>query len=298
MNRKKALGRGISAMIPQGDQSSESPRNTAEIPLDQIRANPNQPRKDFDEEGMMELVASISEHGVIQPVTLRMTGENHYEIIAGERRFRACKYLNYTHIPAYIREVPEDMDIMEMALIENIQRENLNAVEEAEAYSVLIERYGLSQDSVAKRVGKKRSTVTNSLRLLRLPDALRASLINPADGFTAGHARAVLALEDEKRMLNLWNRILSEKLSVRQTEELVSRLTAPKSASSGAVKENTGKKAKSPYVRNIEDRLQTLLGTRVQLKISERKEGGQIGIEFYSREDLSRILELFDSIEI
>ena len=235
---------------------------------------------------------------MIQPVTLHRIGEDRYEIIAGERRFRACKYLNYTHIPAYIRDVPEEMDVMEMALIENIQRENLNAVEEAEAYSVLIEKYGLSQDSVAKRVGKKRSTVTNSLRLLRLPDALRASLFNPADGFTAGHARAVLALDDEKRMISLWTRILNDKLSVRQTEELVARLTAAKTGTAEGSGRHTGKKAKSPYVKTIEDKLQTIMGTRVQLKISDRKDGGQIGIEFYSREDLDRILELFDSIEI
>ncbi len=298
MNRKKALGRGIAAMIPTGGSNDEDRKTLNEIPLTQIQVNPNQPRKEFDEEGMMELVSSISEHGIIQPVTVRQIDEDKYELIAGERRYRACRYLNFETIPAYVREISDDLEVMEMALIENIQRENLNPIEEAEAYSALIELHGMSQENVAQRVGKKRSTITNSLRLLRLPQEIRASLMASNDNFTAGHARAILALENEKRMINLWNRIRDERLSVRKAEELVSRLMQAKDSAPAETAEavsTRGKKTKSPYLRSVEDKLQSVMGTKVQVKTRTR-EGGQIEIEFYSREDLERILEIFESI--
>ena len=293
MNRKKALGRGIAAIIPTG--AVDEKKDLSEISLDHISVNPRQPRKDFDEEKMMELVASISEHGIIQPITARKIGENRYELIAGERRYRACRYLKYDTIPTYIRDIQDTEEVMELALIENIQRANLNPIEEAEAYSKIIEKNGMPQETLAQRMGKKRSTITNSLRLLRLPDELLSSLISQKDHFTSGHARAVLSLDNEKRMLSVWNRILDQKLSVRKTEELVSRLT--QSNKNQTARLNKGKKSKSPWQRQVEGTLQNLMGTRVQLK-SNAKSEGKIEIEYYSKEDLDRLLDIFDSIKL
>ena len=296
MNRKKALGRGLAAMIPQGAADDENKRNLSELPLDQINTNPNQPRKEFNEEAMMELVSSISEHGIIQPITVSKISDDNYELIAGERRYRACKYLNFDTIPTYVRDINSEQERMELALIENIQRADLNPIEEAQSYSTLIESFTLSQESLAKRVGKKRSTITNSLRLLKLPPELQASLISQKEHFTAGHARAVLALEDTKRMVNAWNRILDEKLSVRKTEELVNRLNLPNDGS--IVKTSPSvKKAKSQWQKTLENKLQTVMGTRVQLKLKAQNEG-KIEIEYYSKEDLDRLIEMFDSIDL
>ena len=201
MIRKKGLGRGIAAMIPTESSEDEKNGSLNEISIGKIKANPHQPRKEFNEEGMMELVSSIKTHGIIQPITVRSSENESYELISGERRLRACRYLNYEAIPAYILEVSEDQDMAEMALIENIQRENLNPIEEASAYNELLENYQLSQEEVAKKVGKKRSTITNSLRLLRLPDELKAGLCNTNDNFSAGHARALLGLKNNKQMI-------------------------------------------------------------------------------------------------
>lgn len=291
MMRKKALGRGIAAMIPDGPQVEDNRSESGyEVELQRVKANPRQPRKDFREDELMELVESIREHGIIQPLTVRKIDDD-YELIAGERRLRAARYLKLDRVPVYVIEADNDESVMEMALIENIQRENLNPVEEAQAYQSLIQTYHLSQDDVAKKVGKNRSTVTNSLRLLRLPEEILSSLVNKDSGFTAGHARALLSLDSVEMMNHLWQKILKEKLSVRAAEEWVKKLLK------GGITERkeTVRAAKTPYQRTVEDKLQNAFGTKVRLKPKEK--GGSVEIEYYSNEDLERLLELFESIE-
>ncbi|HDR04758.1 MAG TPA: ParB/RepB/Spo0J family partition protein [Candidatus Marinimicrobia bacterium] len=292
MMRKKALGRGINAIIPEAPATEgNSDSKGFEVELHRVAVNPFQPRRDFREEELMELADSIREHGIIQPLTVRRKGDD-FELVAGERRLRAARFLNLATVPVYLIETESDESLMELALIENLQREDLNAVEEAQAYKLLIERFQLSQEDVAKRVGKNRSTVTNMLRLLKLPDEILNSLSKQDEPFSAGHARALLALESPEKMRSLWQRVLSAKLSVRETEELVRKLTATETAE----KKSAGRKPRSPYQRQIEDRLQNTLGTKVRLK--PKAKGGAVEIEYYSLEDLERLMEIFDTIKL
>ena len=284
-NRK--LGRGLNALIPD---FAEEPLNSSsnEIQMSMIELNPYQPRTKFDEEEMNELVDSIKEKGIIQPITVRFL-DDHYQLIAGERRYRASKILNLTTIPAYVIQVDSDKDLIEIALIENIQREDLNPIDEALGYSLLINKYKMKQDVVAKKVGKKRSTITNSLRLLKLPSEIQNSL--SSQKITSGHARALLSIENKNKMINLWQRIIKDELSVRATEELVKKINSRK-------KDKLYKKQnidENFYLKKIENNLQIKFGTKV--KVKEKDKIGKIEIAFYSSDDLERLLKLFENIE-
>lgn len=282
----KKLGRGLSALIPNVDEESTK-SNIKDIQIEKIKINPYQPRKDFDEEEMHELMDSIREKGVIQPIIICLK-DDHYQLIAGERRYRASKRLNLSTIPAYEIKIDSDEDLMEIALVENIQREDLNPIDEALGYSLLINKYDVKQDIIAKKVGKKRSTITNSLRLLKLPPDIQNSL--SSQKITSGHARALLSIENKKKMLNLWQRIIKDSLSVRATEELVKKINSPKKDESYKRK----KKSVNYQLIKIENYLKIKFGTRV--KIKEKDEEGKVEIYYYSRDDLDRLIKLFENV--
>lgn len=280
---KKALGKGLSALIP------EEPSLKIDLPAsdgavvylktEQIKASPFQPRIDFNSERQKELVASIKEKGFLQPILVRKKSDG-YELIAGERRLRAAKSLNLTEIPALIKNV-KDEEAMVISLIENIQREELNPMEEAHAFQRLISDFNLTQDNVAQSVGKDRATVTNILRLLKLPQEIQQSI---SDGMlTMSHARALLSLENLSEQLKLFQDIISNQLSVREIESLV-KAKSQRHKKRGAV----GAAKKDPYVQAIEEELQNFLATKVRI-VSSRKRG-KIVIDFYSPQDLERIV--------
>ena len=287
------LGKGLEALIRPEAEQKKKPGNkpvatkpgVTEIPLKEIRPNPNQPRRDFDESALEELAASIKEKGVVTPVTVRIT-EDGYELVAGERRWRASKKCRKRTIPAYVITVKDDAEMMEMALIENIQREDLNSLEESEAFAVLNSKFEMSHVAIAKAVGKKRVTVSNSLRLLKLPPDIRKSLRK--GDISAGHARAILQAKTGPAMNKIWKAILNKNLSVRGAEALVK-------ASTGLPKR---KKIifskKSRQIQTLENQLIEVLGTKVTLKPG--KKGGAIEILYFSDDDLERILDLINSI--
>jgi len=285
----KRLGRGLEALIRPLEPAETKPgAGVVPLPLTAIKVNPHQPRKSgFDEQSLEELANSIKSKGVVTPVTVRQEGSD-YILVAGERRWRAAQLAGLKEIPAYIIEVTNEAEMVEMALIENLQRENLNPLEEAEAYALLQSKFNLSQQAIAKAVGKNRVTVTNALRLLKLPAEIKQSLREGT--LSAGHGRALLALKTKSAMLKLWRRILSEDLSVRATEALASKKIGT-SAPSASKKHSQV----SPAVRRIEDELVTLLGTKVKLK--PRGKRGTIVINYYSAEDLERILDLLRSLQ-
>ncbi len=274
MAERKALGRGLGALLA----GAEIP-GVREISVDAIAANPRQPRQRFDEGGLESLAASIREQGVLSPVILRR-GRDGYELVAGERRLRAARLAGLRTVPAIVRDVA-DAQALEMALVENIQREDLNAVEEAEAFRRLIADSGQSQEAVARRVGKDRSTVSNALRLLRLPRKILDDIA--AGRLTEGHARALLALEREADQLRVRDRIVKGGLSVRGAEALVRRQRGPAAAARRRPRQDYNLGA-------LEDRLRMALGTKV--RIARRGKGGTVEIEFYSDEDMDRLLEL------
>lgn len=282
----KKLGRGLSALIPDVDEKLTN-SNIADIQIDNIKINPYQPRKDSDEEEMRELMDSIKEKGVIQPITVCFK-DDHYQLIAGERRYRASKRLNLSSIPAYEIKIDSDEDLMEIALVENIQREDLNPIDEALGYSLLINKYNVKQDIIAKKVGKKRSTITNSLRLLKLPQEIQNSL--SSQKITSGHARALLSIENKKKMLNLWQRIIKDSLSVRATEELVKKINSPQKDESY----KRPKKSVNYQLIKIENYLKIKFGTRVRIK--EKDKEGKIEIYYYSSDDLDRLIKLFENV--
>ena len=287
----KRLGRGLSALIPDISPERDNNNNVKagsihEIEISRIAANPFQPRTDFDPQALQELKQSIAENGLVTPVTVR-PHKGSYQLIAGERRFRAVQELGYERIPAYVLEVRDDRQMMEMALIENVQRENLNPIEEALGYQRLIEECALTQEVVAQKVGKDRVTIANALRLLKLPDSVQESLRKSE--LSAGHARALLGLPDRAQQIDLWKTILKNSLSVRQVEKLVQRASKPKSAAKKKVSPT------APYaVREAEDKLRRIFGT--QVKINLQGKGGKIEVEFYSDNDLERLLELMQKI--
>lgn len=288
MNR---LGRGISALIPE--DSDPEPGSIALIPVSQIRPNPGQPRKEFDPAAMKELEESIAQKGVVQPITVRKTGDD-FELIVGERRWRASKAVGLEKMPAYVLEVESDVEMMEFALIENLQRQDLNPMELAHAYNALVEQHGLSQAEVGEQVGKSRSAIANFIRLLDLPSNIQHSL---RDGeISAGHARALLSVEDEERQQELWRKITRDSLSVRQVERLVKQGEASDGTSRQKPQSQTASSRKSPYLTEIEERLQHRLGTKVS--IQDKKDGGTIQIRYFSHEDLERLLELLESTEL
>ncbi len=275
---KKVLGRGLEALISQElrESISETER-VKELDIEKIDPNPRQPRVRFDQEHLLELAESIKRHGVLQPVVVRRSGDR-YTLVLGERRLRAAKIAGRTTIPAIVRDI-DDEDSLKQALMENLQREDLNPLEEARGYDLLRSEFGLSPKEVAEMIGKDRSTVSNALRLLALPDEIKQFL---AEGkLTAGHARALLAIEGEIQQIEWARRIVSENLSVREVE----KVAAPKPGS----RKRRNRAAPSAQLKAIEEALEMRLGTKV--KISPRGAGGVIGIEYYSQEELEGILE-------
>ena len=287
MAKSKALGRGLEVLIPtfqtEGRDVLETP--VKEINIHKIKPNPYQPRREFATEELNELAQSIRERGLITPITVTEQGSD-YILVAGERRLRACKQLDFDTIPAYFRTVESDEELMELALIENVQRENLNPIEEALAYRALIERYKLSQETVAERIGKKRSTITNSLRLLKLPQEIRESLI--ADEISSGHARAILAADGVPAMIRIWQQIVKKGLSVRDAEKLTRKSDLETKTAASPKKEE-----KDASLLKLESTLQQLLGTKVRIK--HNKPGGTVEITYYSADDLERILDIVES---
>jgi ParB family chromosome partitioning protein len=272
---RRALGRGLDALIPAGEDRT----GPAEIPVARVSPNPHQPRQSISEESLADLVASIREHGVIQPLVVTQIGDD-YQIIAGERRWRAAQLAGLTTVPALVKETtPQQM--LELALVENIQRADLNPLEEAGAYRQLVEGFGLTQEEVAQRVGKSRAAVANTLRLLRLPEEVKAALA--AGRITEGHARALLSLPTPGLQRQALGIVEGRGLNVRQTEELVRRMLAEPEASEPQAR------ALSPQDRDAVDRFQARLGTRVNLV--RGKKGGRLVIHFYSEEELHAIYE-------
>ena len=275
---KRGLGRGLEALIPIVEKDEE---NVQEIDIKKIVVNEKQPRRGFDESKLEELADSMKQHGVLQPVILRKKG-NKYELVAGERRWRAAAKAGIEKIPAIVREL-NDSDVMEIALIENLQREDLNPIEEAMAYKSLMDDFGLTQEELSKRVGKSRSQIANTVRLLNLDKEIQDLVYE--NKLTAGHARALLSIQDSKERLKLANMISKEALSVRQTEQLVKKLVDERSKA----KKHKPKEI-NPVIIDVTERLQRTLGTRVKIKGNEKR--GKIEIEFYSSEELERILEI------
>ena len=280
MAKRPALGKGIGALLSSA--SHEGGRKYFLCPIEELKPHSRQPRKTFDDGKMAELVASIREKGVIQPLVVRLLGD-HYQIIAGERRWRAAQKAGLREIPVVIQDVSEDW-ALEVALIENIQREDLNPIEEAEAYRNLIESFDLSQEEVAKRVGKDRSTVANALRLLRLPEVVREDVLG--NRMSMGHARALLSLEDEDDLLEARQQVVHKHLSVRETEALVKRIKSIVAGGRPKTKESTP----DPQLIHLAGELKRALGT--QVKILPRGKGGKIEISYFNPTDLDRLFEI------
>lgn len=295
--KKHGLGRGISSLIDEYSYETKKLEETGakvqEIELDKIKPNPNQPRKKFDPESLMELRDSILEQGLIQPILVEEIADNHYIIIAGERRYRASKMAGLKSIPAIVRSFT-DLQRMEVSLIENIQREDLNPVEEAKAFSYLLTQSGISQEELAKKVGKGRSTITNSIRLLNLSQKMLDSLENGE--FSSGHARALLSVENPADRDILYSKIINENLSVRQAEEFAANLNKGLRA---VVRTTEGKSpqisSKTPEILQMEEKFLSATGCRVEIK-GKYKNGvmkkGKIVIPFTSEEELERIYQI------
>lgn len=281
MIHKKVLGRGLGALIPQPRQEAPEVPVTpglAEIPIAQIQPNPYQPRKTFNEASIDELARSVREHGIVQPLVVTRAGDK-YKLIAGERRFRAAQKAGLTTVPALIKEMMQEGDALQIALIENIQREDLNPIEEAMAYHQLHDDFQLTQEEISKRVGKERSTVANFLRLLKLPDPVKKLLASGQ--LSMGHARALLAIESPKKQEQLADRVVRKSLNVRQTELLASE-SSPKTA-------EKKEKEKDVFTRDAEDKLQRTLRTKVE--IDRRRRGGVIHIRYGSEDELIRVVD-------
>lgn len=285
--KKKGLGRGLSALLsdtPETGKLEEAPSPSSglsEIPVSNIEVNPFQPRKDFDPETLQELADSIKVHGIIQPVTVRRLARNQYQLISGERRFQAARKAGLKSIPAYVRSA-DDQQMLEMSLVENIQREDLNSIEIALSYQRLLTECNLKQEQLGERVGKNRSTVTNYLRLLKLPPAIQVAVRD--NRLTMGHARAIISIENPDLQLHIFKRILQDGLSVRQVEEMARNLTKPR---------EKGKVPQGPprEIAQLQGKLSSHFGTKVTVKSDGKK--GEIKIPFLSIQDLNRILDLF-----
>ena len=281
----RGLGKGLDSLIPKAvmeppKQEKEEKKPETLVKITMVEPNGGQPRKNFDEDSLMELAESIRQFGLLQPILVQ-DKKDHYEIIAGERRWRAAKLAGLKEIPVIIKELT-DQEVVEISLIENIQRENLNPIEEAQAYKRLLTEFNLKQDEVAERVSKSRTAVTNSMRLLKLCDEVQQMVVN--EMLTTGHARALLAIEDTEEQYRIAQKVFDEKLSVREVEKLVKNLNKPEKPKK---KENESLTA---IYQNLEERLKESLGRKVS--ISSRENGnGRIEIEFYGHEDLDRLME-------
>jgi len=282
---RRGLGKGLDALIPGGFQM-ESSGEAQQVPIIAIAPNPSQPRSEINNEGLEELAKSILEHGIIQPLILsKSESTNQYTLIAGERRLRAAEIAGLESIPAIIREVTEQ-ERLEIALIENIQRENLTPLEAALAYQQLNDQFNLSHEDISVRVGKNRTTITNTLRLLKLPDDIQIALHTKK--ISEGHARALLGLPSKKSQMAVLQTILKNDLNVRQTEDLIRKFSGqkPKTKKEG--------KAISPEIKSLEDQLRSLLGTKVTLK--HGKKGGTVVIHYYSEEELDALVDRFKKL--
>lgn len=284
--KNTGLGRGLDALIDTTHVNTNGSSSINEVPLDEIKANPNQPRRNFDEEALEELATSIRELGVISPITLRKNSDGDYLIIAGERRYRAAKMAGLTTIPAYIRTA-KDEQVMEMALIENIQREDLDAIEIALAYQRLMDDYSLTQERMSERVGKKRATIANYLRLLRLPAEIQMGIKEKK--IDMGHARAILALKQPTEQITLYKRILQEGLNVRQVEKIAS---GQEDIKKSEPRKHTG--LALPELNRLQEELATFFGVKVKMSCNEQGKG-KIAISFNNDAELQQIMEKLDT---
>jgi ParB family chromosome partitioning protein len=275
----KALGKGLSALIPGADERSEY----LEIPISAVKENPFQPRLDMDLQALKELADSIRENGLIQPIAVCRNGDE-YRLISGARRLKAAQIAGLNLIQAVVLEVESEAQLLELALVENLQREDLNPLELANGYKRLIDECGLTQEEVAKKVGKERPTITNTLRLLKLPDFIKEALRK--NEISAGHAKALVGVEDNDKAVDLCRRIIKEGLNVRQLERLITNL------------EHTSRKkiaiGKSSYILEVENRLRKLYGTKIN--ITTRRKGGVIEISYFSQVELERLLEVLETV--
>ena len=287
-----SLGRGLDALISTDAVHTQGSSTINEIAIDQIEANPNQPRREFDDEALQELAHSIREIGIIQPITLRQTAENRFQIIAGERRWRASQLAGLKAIPAYIRTI-KDENVMEMALVENIQREDLNAIEIALAYEHLLEGSGMTQEKVSERIGKSRTAITNYLRLLKLPAQVQMALQKKE--IDMGHARALLALDSPALQIKLFKEILKNGYSVRKVEELVQALKNGDDIESGKKKIIARNQLPEEFCE-LRNQLASFLNTKVQMTCSPKGKG-KISIPFANEAELERIMNLFDKLK-
>src|SRR5437867_1158228 len=283
MSKRGGLGRGLSALIPGAPEAGEASPGLMEVPVNAVAPNPKQPRTRFDDETIAALAASIREVGILQPLVVRRSGDGRYELIAGERRLRAAKAAGLATVPIVLRD-SEDADLLREALIENIHREDLNPIEQAEAFRQLLEELGLKQDELAERVGVSRSHIANTIRLLGLPLDVQQLLAD--DKITAGHARAVLALGDKDAMSSLSLRIAAEDLSVRQTETIVRRFVDVPSQRPSAPEE--APEARDTQMAEVEEILSEQLATRVTIQMGAKR--GRVVIEFGSPDDLERLV--------
>ncbi len=298
--KKSGLGKGLDALIPAGNKRTVEKKNSEPVIIEkvvekkgvetlkitEVEPNREQPRKNFNEDALLELADSIKQYGVIQPLIVQKKAD-HYEIIAGERRWRAAKMAGIKEIPVIIKDY-SDQQVMEISLIENIQREDLNPIEEAMAYKNLMEEFHLKQDEIAEKVSKSRTTVTNSMRLLKLDKRVQQMMID--DMISAGHARTLITIEDPDAQYNIATKIFDEKLSVRETEKLVKLLQKPE------IKKEKIEKVNSFIYKDIEEKMKAILGTKVTVDHKSNNKG-KISIEYYSNEELERILYLLESIK-
>lgn len=283
MSKRGGLGRGLSALIPSAPEAGEPVSGLLEVPVNAVGPNPKQPRTKFDDEAIASLAASIREVGILQPIVVRRAGDGRYEVIAGERRLRAAKLAGLATVPVVLRD-SEDADLLREALIENIHREDLNPIEQAEAFRQLLEELGLKQDQLAERVGVSRSHIANTIRLLALPLEVQQLLTD--ERISAGHARALLALGDKDAMTSLALRVAAEDLSVRQTEEAVRRFVeAPRPKQEGTAK---AEPQTDTTLAEVEEILSEQLATRVTIQMGSKR--GRVVIEFGSADDLERIV--------
>ena len=298
--KKSGLGKGLDALIPAGNKKAPVKKETEPVIIEKIvekkgvetlkitevEPNREQPRKNFNEDALLELSDSIKQYGVIQPLIVQKKGD-HYEIIAGERRWRAAKMAGIKEIPVIIKDY-SDQQVMEFSLIENIQREDLNPIEEAMAYKNLMEEFHLKQDEIAEKVSKSRTAVTNSMRLLKLDKRVQQMMID--DMISAGHARTLITIEDPDVQYNIATKIFDEKLSVRETEKMVKLIQKPE------VKKEKAEKVNSFIYKDIEEKIKAILGTKVTVDHRSNNKG-RISIEYYSNDELERILFLLESIK-
>ncbi len=293
--KKGGLGKGLDSLIADkvGTTNNENPvveKSDIEVPISKVEPNKDQPRKNFDEDALIELSESIKQFGVLQPLLVQ-DKDGYYEIIAGERRWRAAKLAGLKKVPVIVKKLTEQ-EIVEISLIENIQRENLNPIEEAIAYKRLLNEFNLKQDEVAERVSKSRTAVTNSMRLLKLNDRVQQMVID--DMIATGHARALLGIADEEKQFSIAQKIFDEKLSVRETEKLVKKLQKQKLS---PAKDNNAEKIKLDAIyQEVEEKMKTILGTKVMINQKDSMKG-KIEIEYYSPQELDRIYELLQTIK-